>query len=98
MTEKIIEIVLPIVMFGLKIIVLKFPDKLTAKIFRFVEWLIFVVTGDKGASMPIAEMAEIFESGPPFTTTARKMFENLETEIAISAVRCLTRPSPYGAA
>jgi len=81
-----------------RFLVLHQPDWLMGKILRLVERIVYIATGDRAATAPVAEVADIFESGPPFTTTIRKLMRAKEPELVESALRCLSRPSPYGAA
>ena len=79
-------------------LVLYLPDKFLGKLFRAVERLVYVLTGDPDVTASVAEVADIFETGPPFTTTIRKMLKAAEPELIVSSVQGLTRESPYGAA
>jgi len=77
--------------------VLYLPDRVLGKIFRMIERLVYAATGAKDMSAPVGEVADIFETGPPFTVTVRKMMREAEPELLASVVKCLARPSPYGA-
>ncbi len=72
-------------------------DRNLGRLFRGAERLAYAFTGDKEVKMAIGEVADIFETGPPFTTTVRRMFQNGQAELVASSIRCLRRPSPYGA-
>ena len=82
----------------LRAMILYLPDRALGKIFRAVERLVYAATGSRDIAMPVAEIADIFESGPPFTTTVRKLFKERSTEWGLSSAVCLARKSPYGAA
>ena len=82
----------------LRAMVLGLSDRTMARLLRAVERLAYAVSGDPALKAAVAEMADIFESGPPFTTTVRKLFAPDETKTVVSAIKQLTRPSPYGAA
>jgi len=70
-------------------------DRSLGRIFRGLERLVYALTGE--AAVAVAEIADIFESGPPHSDRARKIVKNLEPDLIASAVKCLARPSPYGA-
>ena len=78
-------------------VVLHLPDSVMARFMRLAERLVYAITADRAAAAGVAEIADIFESGPPFTDTVREMFRESEAEFAGSAVRCLLAKSPYGA-
>ena len=71
-------------------------DRAVGRFLRRVERLVYVVTGDRGQAAAVAEVADIFESGPPYTTRVRKLVAGMEPEIVESALKSLARPSPYG--
>lgn len=77
--------------------VLRLSDRTLGRIFRVVERLAYAISADRAVKNAAAEVADIFESGPPFTTTVRRMFEAGQPELLASSIRCLRRPSPYGA-
>jgi len=78
--------------------VVHLSDRTMAFILRAVERLAYAVTADPGVKAAVDEVADIFESGPPFTTTVRKLFQDDESKTVVSVIKQLTRPSPYGAA
>ncbi len=79
-------------------LVLYLPDRALGKFFRAVERLAYVLTGDPDVTASVAEIAELFETGAPFTTTVRKLLKAAEPELVVSSVQGLTKESPYGAA
>ena len=82
---------------GLRLAVLYLPRWLLALKFRALGWLVWALTGSREAQKPLLELAEIFSLGPPYTVTLDKMFRDMEPEFIVSAARCLSRRSPYGA-
>lgn len=74
------------------------PDRVLGMAFLGIARLVYAVTGDRQAQVPVMDMADIFLSGPPHTTRVRKFIANIEPDIVASTLRCLFRPSPYGAA
>jgi hypothetical protein len=76
--------------------VLYLPDRVIALLLRVLVWEVYVLTGDRNVLASGGEVVDIFASGPPFTTTVRKLMRAAEPELIVSAVLCLTRPSPYG--
>jgi hypothetical protein len=95
--ERLIDVAARAGLALLRAMILHLPDKALGRMFRVVERLVYASTGDRELTGPVAEIADVFETGPPFTATLRKMFKDPEPEIAASAVKCLTRKSPYGA-
>jgi len=81
----------------LRTMVLHLSDRSLGRLFRFLERLAYAITADKGVKNAVGEVADIFESGPPFTTTVRRMFQQGQAELVASSLRCLRRPSAYGA-
>lgn len=77
--------------------ILAMPDAALGKMFRAAERLAYAITGDPGASAPVAEVADIFESGKPYTTTVRKMIREAEADLIASTVRTILSKSPHGA-
>jgi len=80
----------------LRFIIPRVSDRAVGRFFRWVERLVYVITGDRDLTASVAELADIFETGPPFTVTARKLVAGMEPEIVESALKCLVKPSPYG--
>ncbi len=78
-------------------LILSLPDPVLGKIFKAVARLAYALTGDAGAETALGEVADIFESGPPFTTTVRKVIRGVDTEFLSGAIIGLTTKSPYGA-
>jgi len=97
MKMALLGLVVRVVLVGLQATVRILPDTALAKVFRALERLVFAITADRNASVPIGDIADIFESGRPHTDRVRKFLTNIETEVLISAVKCLASPSPYGA-
>ena len=83
--------------FLLRAMVLYLPDRAMGRFLRAVERLAYAITGSREVRASVAEMADIFESGPPFTTIVRQMFREGEPEIVASGLKSLSKPSPYGA-
>ena len=77
---------------------LHLPDRVMGRVLRLVERVVYAVTASRELAQPVAEVADIFESGPPLTDTVRKLMRGAEVEVIESALKCLARPSPYGAA
>lgn len=73
-------------------------DRTLAFLLRRVERILYIFTGDEYLTASVAEVAEIFELGPPYSSTVRKIVASMETdsELAASAIECLRKPSPYG--
>ena len=94
--ERMIEFSARAGFYLLRAMVLYLPDKVMGRLMRGVERLAYLVSGSREIRASVAEVADIFESGPPFTTIVRKLFREGEPEIAASALKCLSRPSPYG--
>ena len=87
---------------GIRIIRIALPlvsDKSLALLFRSTERVIYVFAGDKELTASIAEVAEIFELGPPYSSTVRKIAASMESDadLAASVLACLRKVSPYGA-
>ncbi len=82
----------------LKLLIGRLPDLVLARLFRGVERLVYAATGDEAAAGAAAEVADIFESGPPFTVTVRKMAAAADPELIAGIMSCLFAKSPYGAA
>lgn len=87
---------------GIRIIRLLLPrlsDGFIAGLLRISERLAYAFTADEELRASISEVARIFEMGHPFTTTTRKIVASMETdtELAVSTLACLKKPSPYGA-
>lgn len=97
MKEHAIGILAGAVIRLIMFLVPRVSDKAIGRFMRRVERLVYIITGDKSVADAVAEVADIFETGPPFTTTVRKIVDGVEPEIIVSAVKKLTRPSPYGA-
>jgi hypothetical protein len=81
----------------IKLIFPLLPDWLCAKLMRLVRWEAYVITGNVDVVKAVTEVVEIFESGPPFTATVRKIVAGTEPEMVGSLIVSLTRKSPYGA-
>jgi hypothetical protein len=81
----------------IRFMVLHLPDRAMAFLARAAVKLGYIVTGDEAMMNAGAEIVDIFESGPPFTPTIRKLMRAAEPEVVVSAVKCQARPSPYGA-
>ncbi len=77
----------------------RLSDKFIARLLRISERLSYAFTANEEGSASIAEVAEIFELGPPYSSTTRKIVASMETDkdLALSTLTCLSRPSPYGA-
>ncbi len=78
--------------------VVKFlPDATLARLFRLLAGVAARLTGEPAAAAPIMDVAEIFEAGPPYSTTLRKLLAHPEPEFVSSAARCMAGRSPHGA-
>ena len=73
-------------------------DQSLARLLRAAERIAYVLTGDRGLKASIGEVALVFELGPPYSATPRKVVASMETDadLALSAIQCLNKPSPYG--
>lgn len=83
--------------FTVRMALLALPDRWLAAGFRGLARLAYAVTGDRARVEPVSDLAGVFAAGPPYTVTIRKMMRRSETEIVVSAIKCLARRSPYGA-
>ena len=74
-------------------------DRTLARVLRTAERVAYVLTGDRDLQASIGEVAEVFELGPPYSATTRQIAASLEKDagLALSALICLKRPSPYNA-
>jgi hypothetical protein len=77
----------------------RLSDRTLAHVLHTAERLVFLFTGNEDLKASIAEVAEVFESGPPYTAVLRKVLASMETDLglAVSTLACLKKPSPYGA-
>lgn len=96
--DRVVGVIARAVVFCLRLGVLYLPRRFNALVFRGLARLIYAVTGDPQAATPVADVAAVFEAGPPFTCTFEKIFRNMEPAFIAGAARCLVRRSPYGAA
>ena len=95
--ERMIELLAKAGFHLLRVMVLYLPDWAMARFLRAVERLAYAISGNPEIRASVAEMADIFESGPWYTTIVRKMFKEGESEIVGSAIKSLFKSSPYGA-
>jgi hypothetical protein len=72
------------------------PDRVIGRLLRIAEKLVYELTKDKKHTESLAEIAEIFESGPPVTTTIRTIVANMEIEIVANVLKCGSKACPYG--
>jgi hypothetical protein len=72
------------------------PDRAIGRLLRIAEKLVYMLTKDKKQTASLAEIAEIFESGPPVTTTIRTIVANMEIEIVANVLKCGSKMHPYG--
>ena len=80
----------------IRLMVLYLPDWVMALIARVGVKVAYIITGDENRLQVGAEIVDIFQSGPPFTATIRKLLRAAEPEVVVSAVQCQARPSAYG--
>ena len=73
-------------------------DRAIGRLLRIAEKLVYLLTEDRTRAASLAEVADIFESGPPMTTTVRKIVANMEIDIVANVLKCSSKPSPYGTA
>jgi hypothetical protein len=81
-----------------RLIIPRMSDRALARLLRVGERVVYILTGNDELTASIAEVAEIFESGPPLSSTVRKIAASMDTdaELAASILACLRKPSPYG--
>jgi hypothetical protein len=58
--------------------------------------MVYIAAGETNIAASLAEVADVFETGPPFSTSVRKIIANMETDIVGSILVNQIKPSPYG--
>jgi hypothetical protein len=71
-------------------------DRAVGRLLRLAERMVYIAAGETDLAASIAEGADVFESGPPFSTSVRKILAGMETDIAGSILVNQIKPSPYG--
>jgi hypothetical protein len=71
-------------------------DRAIGRLLRIAEKLVYALTKDRKQTASLAEIAEIFESGPPITTTVRRIVANMEIDIVANVLKCSSKACPYG--
>jgi hypothetical protein len=79
-----------------RLILPRVSDRAIARLLRIAERLVYLLTGDRKQTASIAEIADIFESGPPVTSTIRTIVKNMEIEIFANVLKCGSKTQPYG--
>jgi len=75
-----------------------FSDRAVGRLLRLAERMVYIATGATEVAASVAEVAEVFESGPPFSASVRKILAGMETDIVASILVNRIKPTPYGAA
>ena len=78
-------------------LILNSSDRTMIRFFKSVRWLLYLITADKMIRLALSDVIDIFASGPPNSTTLRKIVAGSEPELIVSIVKCMRRPTPYGA-
>ena len=81
---------------GFRGLILHAPDWFMVRVFRVIRWLAYLVTGDKMVRRALTDVIAIFEGGPPFSMTLRKLVKGSEPELVANIVRCQRKATPYG--
>jgi hypothetical protein len=74
----------------------RISDRTIGRLLRIAEKLVYLLTKDRKVTASLAEIAEIFESGPPMTSTIRTIVANMEIEIVANVLKCESKSHPYG--
>jgi len=72
-------------------------DKMLTRLLRFAERLAYAFSANEELAASIAEVADLFESGPRYNVVPRRVIASMRTDskLAVSTLACLRKASPY---